>query len=125
MIQTFGRRTAVALGACVAGALLGVSSAHAGPYDAEYVFGDSLSDNGNLAALFGLTFPNPPSYHDSFTNGPVAVSLLAQSLGLSLNPSLWLTSLVPAGTNYAVGGAIAAAGGPLFPGGPNMISRAA
>jgi phospholipase/lecithinase/hemolysin len=100
--------------------MLGLPAAHAGPYDAEYVFGDSLSDNGNLAALFGLTFPNPPSYHDSFTNGPVAVSLLAQSLGLSLNPSLWLTSPIPAGTNYAVGGAIAAAGGPLFPGGPNI-----
>ena len=63
----------------------------AGPYDAEYVFGDSLSDNGNLAAALGTNFPDPPSYHDSFTNGPVSVQLLAQSLGLSLNPSLWTT----------------------------------
>ena len=86
--------------------MAGVSSANAGPYSAEYVFGDSLSDNGNLAAAFGVTFPDPPSYHDSFTNGPVAVQLLAQSLGLTLNPSLWLTSpAVPAGTNYAVAGA--------------------
>ena len=70
------------------------------------MFGDSLSDNGNLAAALGTTFPNPPSYHDSFTNGPVSVQLLAQSLGLSLNPSLWTTApAAPAGTNYAVAGA--------------------
>ena len=85
MIQTFRLRTAFVLGACVASAMLGFPAAHAGPYDAEYVFGDSLSDNGNLAAALGTTFPNPPSYHDSFTNGPVSVQLLAQSLGLSLN----------------------------------------
>ncbi len=106
MIHRFLPRTAFAFGACIAGALLGVSSAVAGPYDAEYVFGDSLSDNGNLAAALGTNFPDPPSYHDSFTNGPVSVQLLAQSLGLSLNPSLWVTSpAVPAGTNYAVAGA--------------------
>ncbi len=106
MIHRFLPRTAFAFGACIAGALLGVSSAVAGPYDAEYVFGDSLSDNGNLAAALGTNFPDPPSYHDSFTNGPVSVQLLAQSLGLSLNPSLWTTApAAPAGTNYAVAGA--------------------
>ena len=75
--------------------MLGFPAAHAGPYDAEYVFGDGLSDNGNLAAALGTNFPDPPSYHESFTNGPVSVQLLAQSLGLSLNPSLWLTSPAP------------------------------
>ena len=54
-------------------------------------------------------FPDPPSFDNSFTNGPVAVQLLAESLGLSANASLWLTGpAVPAGTNYAVGGATAA-----------------
>jgi phospholipase/lecithinase/hemolysin len=106
MTPRFFPRTAFALGFCAAGALLSVPAA---AYDAEYVFGDSLSDNGNLAALFGTTFPNPPSYNNSFTNGPVAVQLLAQSLGLSLNPSLWTTSpIAPAGTNYAVAGATSA-----------------
>ena len=88
---------------------------------AEYVFGDSLSDNGNLAEIEGANFPNPPSYHDSFTNGPVAAAVLDQALGLpALTPSLWATgfadphnlfggaSFVP-GTNYAVAGATAAA----------------
>jgi phospholipase/lecithinase/hemolysin len=134
-------RTAVALGAGVAGALLCVSSANAGPYSAEYVFGDSLSDNGNLASLANVenfvangfyfgNFPDPPSYHDSQTNGPVAVQLLAQSLGLNANPSLWVTGFAdPAGlfgpsfspgTNYAVAGATAAPGPQPPPGVPNI-----
>jgi outer membrane lipase/esterase len=121
--------TAIALGASIAGALIGVSSANAGAFTAEYVFGDSLSDTGNLAEILNVAnfaahgfyfgnFPNPPSYHDSQTNGPVAVQGLAQSLGLNANPSLWVTnftdpaglfggpSFVP-GTNYAVAGATA------------------
>jgi phospholipase/lecithinase/hemolysin len=108
MIRELLPKTILALGLCAAGALLGTTAANAA-FDAEYVFGDSLSDNGNLAALLGTTFPNPPSYNNSFTNGPVAVQLLAQSLGLSANPSLWVTApSTPAGTNYAVGGASAA-----------------
>jgi phospholipase/lecithinase/hemolysin len=101
-----------ALAACMTGALLGVSKANASLYTAEYVFGDSLSDNGNLAAGLHTSFPDPPSFNNSFTNGPVAVARLAQALGLPLNPSLWTTgALAPAGTNYAVGGAQAADSG--------------
>ena len=87
-------------------------------YDAEYVFGDSLSDNGNQAEYFNARFPYPPSYHYAYTNGPVAVANLAQSLGLpALEPSLWasnfqdVNSLFPPGftpgTNYAFAGATA------------------
>ncbi|HEY6521671.1 MAG TPA: SGNH/GDSL hydrolase family protein [Roseiarcus sp.] len=97
-------------------ALLGLSAANAAGFSAEYVFGDSLSDNGNLAAALHTTFPNPPSFDNSFTNGKVAVQLLAESLGLTADASLWLTApAVPAGTNYAVAGAtsaFAAIGGP-------------
>lgn len=99
-----------------AGVLLGGSAADAGLYSAEYVFGDSLSDNGNLAAAFGFNFPFPPSYNDSFTNGSVAVQRLAQGLGLSLDPSLWTTGSIGTGTNYAVAGATSAldaVGGPV------------
>ncbi len=104
------------------------TTAQAG-YTAAYVFGDSLSDNGNVAeAFYRQNFPNPPSYHDSFTNGPVAAEILANRLGFSLTPSLWVTgfkdvfglfggaSYVP-GTNYAVAGATAAAT-PAFGGFP-------
>lgn len=111
------------IGRCVAVglAVLAVAgSAQAAPYTAEYVFGDSLSDNGNLAeGLYKQNFPNPPSFQNSFTNGPVAASLLASRLGLSLTPSLWVTgfqdinglygpSFRP-GTNFAVAAATAAA----------------
>jgi outer membrane lipase/esterase len=108
MVHKFLPRATFALAACLPGALFGVSAAHAADFSAEYVFGDSLSDNGNLAVLTG-SFPNPPSFNNSFTNGPVAVQLLAESLGLSANASLWLGApSVPAGTNYAVGGATSA-----------------
>jgi phospholipase/lecithinase/hemolysin len=101
-------RAAFALAVCST-ALMGLSAANAANFSAEYVFGDSLSDNGNLAAALGAPFPDPPSFDNSFTNGKVAVQLLAESLGLSANASLWLTSPTPQGTNYAVGGATAAA----------------
>jgi phospholipase/lecithinase/hemolysin len=122
MIHKALPRAAFALAACLSGALPGVPAAHAAGFSAEYVFGDSLSDRGNLAELLnaeGLIsgdFPDPPSFHDSFTNGNVAVQDLAQSLGLNANPSLWVTdfkdpadlfggaAFVP-GTNYAVAGA--------------------
>jgi phospholipase/lecithinase/hemolysin len=118
-------RAAFALAAFCSTALLAASAAQAADFSAEYVFGDSLSDRGNLAELenvlgiFPGNFPDPPSFHDSFTNGNVAVQDLAQSLGLNANPSLWLTgfkdpaglfggpAFVP-GTNYAVAGATSA-----------------
>ena len=109
MIRGSFSRAAFVLAACCSGALLGLSAADAADFSAEYVFGDSLSDNGNLAAALGTNFPNPPSFDNSFTNGKVAVQLLAESLGLSANASLWLTSPSPQGTNYAVGGATSAA----------------
>ena len=111
-------RTITAAGLALA---LTTAAAHSAPYSAEYVFGDSLSDTGNLAeAFYKQNLPNPPSFSDAFTNGPVAVKLLASSLGLPLTPSLWLTafkdpyglfggpSFVP-GTSYAVVGATSAA----------------
>ena len=101
----------------------------AASYSNIFVFGDSLSDRGNLAetgflqtsaGLPVINYPNPPSNHDSFTNGPVAVQVLAQSYGLTADPSVFVTgfadvnglfgdlSYVP-GTNYAVAGATSAA----------------
>jgi outer membrane lipase/esterase len=132
VFHKFRPRAVFALAACCSSALLAASAANAADFSAEYVFGDSLSDRGNIAELENVgglihgNFPDPPSNHDSFTNGPVAVQLLAQSLGLSANPSLWLTdfkdpaglfdpSTVP-GTNYAVGGATSALGADIAPG---------
>src|SRR4051812_14547602 len=54
---------------------------------AIYAFGDSLTDSGNVSlATFGMV-PTAPYTDRSFSNGPVWVQDLAQSLGLpSLNP---------------------------------------
>ena len=61
------------------------------------VFGDSLSDSGNLYNLTGI--PTSPPYDQRFSNGPVAVEYLASSLGVLLTPS------TVGGTNYAWAGA--------------------
>lgn len=86
----------------------------AAPFSADYVFGDSLSDRGNLADALGHNFPSPPFFHDSFTNGPTAVQVMAQRLGLTEDPSLFPTAFqdthglgLASGTNYAVAGATA------------------
>ncbi len=85
--------------------LLSLCSAIAGavPYSDLYVFGDSLSDQGNVSLLTGGAAP-PPEYTDGstygrFTNGRNYIDYLAQDLGLSVTPSLL------GGTNYAYGGA--------------------
>jgi phospholipase/lecithinase/hemolysin len=65
------------------------------------VFGDSLSDTGNLASLIGLP---SPYYQNRISNGPVAVDVVAARLGLSSNYSRHIFSS-SGGENYAVGGA--------------------
>ncbi|MDA9272083.1 SGNH/GDSL hydrolase family protein [bacterium] len=48
--------------------------------DKVVVFGDSLSDNGNLYEYMKHQMPiSPPYYQGRFTNGPVWVELLVQS----------------------------------------------
>lgn len=79
---------------------LAMGAAQAGSFSSVVVFGDSLSDNGNLYALTApmvpgvlpVPLPQAPYYNGRFSNGPVAVEWLAAGLGASL-------------TNYAVGGA--------------------
>ncbi|MCK6442773.1 autotransporter domain-containing protein [Elstera cyanobacteriorum] len=59
-----------------------------------YVFGDSLSDNGNLFRLTGQ--PPAPYFQGRFSNGPTYAERLPGLLGFTYTPS----------TNYAVGGAL-------------------
>ncbi len=61
-------------------------------YDGVYAFGDSLSDTGNVYTATGGLFPPAPYYQGRFSNGPVMVEYLAQSLGVGLH-------------DYAYGGA--------------------
>ncbi len=83
--------------------LLLVTSAHAQfNFSALFVFGDSLSDDGNLKLTAQVPFlEGPPYLEGRFSNGPVAVELLADELGLTLDPAL------AGGTNFAVAGATA------------------
>jgi phospholipase/lecithinase/hemolysin len=64
-------------------------------YDEIYVFGDSLSDTGNVFNATQGAIPPDPYYQGRFSNGPVWVEYLANDLGLTPNPS----------TNFAFGGA--------------------
>lgn len=52
--------------------------ASAGAYTAVIAYGDSLSDNGNLYKA--IAYPPPPYWNGRFSNGPVTVEYLANSL---------------------------------------------
>lgn len=85
---------------CVLALILLPASAFASAYQQMFVFGDSLSDNGNAAILTGGASPPSPPYDPfRFSNGPVAVEGLAARLGVNLQP------VTLGGTNYALGGA--------------------
>ena len=71
------------------------ASASAGTFSSLVVYGDSLSDNGNLYSLIG--YPPPPYYDGRFSNGPVAAEQLATNLGVPLY-------------DFAVGGATSGVG---------------
>lgn len=70
------------------------------------VFGDSLSDNGNLATLAtgtptGAAIVSPPYDNGRITNGPVAVEVLNNLLGFAPLEA----ALASNGTNFAIAGA--------------------
>src|ERR1700744_3603769 len=70
-------------------------SAFASSVPPVVVYGDSLSDNGNLFSLIG--YPPSPYYDGRFSNGPVAAEQLATALGAPLH-------------DFAVGGATSGVG---------------
>ncbi|HXC94851.1 MAG TPA: SGNH/GDSL hydrolase family protein [Edaphobacter sp.] len=84
-------RRLMLLGVLVAVAL-GIMTplASASSFSSVIVYGDSLSDNGNLFNLIG--YPPAPYFDGRFSNGPVAVEQVAAALGVPL-------------IDFAVGGA--------------------
>jgi phospholipase/lecithinase/hemolysin len=82
---------------CVLAVVLAPAAAQADTITSLYVFGDSLSDQGNAFILTAGTFP-PAPYAERASNGPVAVERLADRLGIPLAP------VAAGGTNYAVVG---------------------
>lgn len=101
-------RAAAGLSLCAA-----LSAYAAGPYSGLVVFGDSLSDSGNNATLIAgklggvpqlpITgdgyYSKMPSLANTYSDGMVWTQYFAESLGLTLAPS------VLGGSNYAFGGA--------------------
>jgi len=93
----------------------------ASAYTAMFVFGDSLSDTGNAAAVVGSDgtqlitgnsyIPNQPYASGQFTNGDVWVKGAAAALGLApfAQPS------AASGGNFAFGGATVATDGAGIP----------
>ncbi len=94
-------------------------------YSTLWVFGDSLSDTGNVLALTTAFTPNPfpvyPGAEGRFSNGPIWVDVLAAGLGLPAGAqasNLLLTDAVTVtplgalgGQNFAWGGARTGLGG--------------
>lgn len=83
--------------ASLAIALISVSAQAS--FSSLVVFGDSLSDTGNIYAATGGFVPGSPYDSGRFSNGPLYIDVLADHLGLSSGNSL------AGGSNFAYGGA--------------------
>ncbi|MFJ6024416.1 autotransporter domain-containing protein [Brevundimonas sp. NPDC092305] len=86
-----------ALAAAAFGAV--ATAAQAQSYNRLVVFGDSLSDNGNLYAVSGQP-TSPPYFQGRFSNGPVFTELLGFNAG-----RFTAGAPVTGSVNYAFGGA--------------------
>ena len=101
------RRTLLAL--CLT---LGTSFAAQATYTNLYIFGDSLSDTGNVfTASGGLEPSDPPYYQGRLSNGPTWVETVASGLGFPTAS----TALLAGGNNYAWAGAFSSANGLVDP----------
>jgi outer membrane lipase/esterase len=99
-MSRFLRNAALAaLTVAAAGAVASAASAQS--YGRLVVFGDSLSDNGNLyAATFNTQPTSPPYFQGRFSNGAVFTELLGFNAGRSA-----AGASVTGSINYAYGGA--------------------
>ena len=95
------------------------STARAEAISRIVVFGDSLSDSGNVYAATKGTIPAPPYFQGRFSNGPVWVERLAAKLGVPAP-----TPSETGGLDYAYVSAQTGAG-LSSQGTPNMLTQAA
>ena len=113
-------RRAGALLALATSTLLAAAPAAAGPYSSLTVFGDSLSDTGNILTLTGGAFPTTPYQTGRFSDGPNWIDVLAAGLGLPMGA----TPSRLGGSNYAYGGArTGLTGDPLNPFAPPGVYK--
>ncbi len=91
------------------------TSLRAGDITGIVAFGDSLSDVGNTFIADGI--PPPPYYQGHYSNGPIWLEYLANSLGVAAP-----TASLAGGTDYAWGGAETGSG-LSYEGTPNIGSQ--
>lgn len=109
-------RTVLGSAFCTAFALCLVTpTAHANTFSSVVVYGDSLSDNGNLYGLDGGLYPASPYYQGRLSNGPLAVEQLAASLQAPLVDFAYAGATSGIG-NIADGGTTTAFGFARLPG---------
>ena len=94
---------AAALLACAVAATLAPTTASALAFSDLVIFGDSLSDTGNLSLATSGAYPGTAQPYDGgrYSNGPVWTEYLATGLGLHYAATPYQTG----GTNYAYAGA--------------------
>ncbi len=81
-----------------------------------YVFGDSLSDTGNLFAMTGgFEPPSPPYFAGRFSNGPVWIEVFEPFLDPKRDFDTTPVVIDPLANNHAIAGAFTDTRGP-FPG---------
>ena len=91
------------------------TSAIASPFSSVVVYGDSLSDNGNLFAVANQ--PGPPAYFPGrASNGMVAVELLAGQWGVPLFDLAWSGATTGIGNHLDPGGTPTSLGSNRLPG---------
>jgi phospholipase/lecithinase/hemolysin len=96
-LMTFHRALAAAGFAFIAS----VSASSALAFSQIVAFGDSLTDNGNLQAATNGMFPAAPYFDGRFTDGLVAVEVMANKLGLPLNNRAIAGALTGTGNQFA------------------------
>jgi phospholipase/lecithinase/hemolysin len=100
-MECFVRRPLLALATVLIAALITIGTAAAGPFTNLVLFGDSLSDIGNVQQSFLTNTPGPYYWNGRFSNGPVYAETLTTGLGL---PPL-VRSTASGGNDFAYGGA--------------------
>lgn len=91
--------------AAVAAVSLGFVSAADAAISRLLVFGDSLSDGGNVALATAGAIPGSAYFNGRFSNGPLWVDGVAVALGAPVpQPSFLPPQLGGPGSNFAVGG---------------------
>ncbi len=98
--------------------------AYAVTFDKFFVFGDSLSDQGNaFNATEGQLPPSPPYSNGRFSNGNIWVDYLGKDLGLTPTPvtELGKTGNGSQGINFAFGGATSGQDNSFIPTQPGVL----